>query len=469
MPNNSPKKPTPQLTKKHLARMQREQRWRRWLVIGTVVVVILVVGVILYGLVLQPYMQSQQAMATVDQYKVTTKLFQEHARFQRANLINQAERTYQFAQAFTDPSFQSSFASQLEQYKSELDPSTLGKQVLDGMVDDYIIQKEANKRGITVTDAELQTSFNDTFGYFPNGTPTTAPTLAAIPTSTLSPLQLTLTAPTPTAIVTATQTTTTTQTATPTLTFTPTVAIPTETATPTEVANPTATPIPTATPDKVEGLDAYKSTIKTFDTTYGVNETTFRNILDELLKAQLYRQRLQDSVLTELKLSRTQPEVWARHILVADEQTSKDIYDRLQKGENFCKLAAEYSTDTSNKDTCGDLGWFGKNKMVKEFEDAAFALKVGEISQPVKSQFGYHIIQSMGNEDRPLSDTDFQTLQQTQFQQWLDLQKKNYKIATRDDLIAQRAPSTPTWPTVLDDFITQAQQQQSLPQVQPTP
>jgi len=468
MPNNSTKTPTPQITKKHLARLQREKLYRRWLIIGTVVVVVLVASVLIYGLILQPYLQSQQAMATVDQYKISTKLWQEHARFQRANLINQAERTYQFAQAFTDPSFQSSFASQLEQYKNELDPSTLGKQVLDVMVDDYVIEKEANKRGINVTDAELKTSFNDTFGYFPNGTPTSAPTLAVIPTSTLSPLQLTLTAPTPTAVITATQTVTTTQTVTPTLTVTPTVVVPTETATPTEVANPTATPIPTATPNTVEGLDAYKSTIKTFDTTYGLNETSFRNILTELLKSQLYRQRLQDSVLAELKLSRTQPEVWARHILVADEQTAKDIYDRLQKGENFCKLAAEYSTDTSNKDTCGDLGWFGKNKMVKEFEDAAFALKVGEISQPVKSQFGYHIIQSLGNEDRPLSDTDFQTLEQTQFQTWLDTQKKNYKITTHDELVAARAPTTPVWPTVLDDFISQAQQQ-SVPQVQPTP
>ncbi|WP_297688829.1 peptidylprolyl isomerase [uncultured Anaerococcus sp.] len=82
----------------------------------------------------------------------------------------------------------------------------------------------------------------------------------------------------------------------------------------------------------------------------------------------------------------------AAHILVADEKTAKEIKDKLNNGEDFAELAKEYSTDTANAAKGGELGTFSKGQMVKEFEDAVFALKEGEISEPVKTQFGYHII-----------------------------------------------------------------------------
>ncbi len=82
----------------------------------------------------------------------------------------------------------------------------------------------------------------------------------------------------------------------------------------------------------------------------------------------------------------------ASHILVEDEQTANDIKSRLDNGEDFASLAKEYSKDTASAQNGGDLGAFAKGQMVKEFEDAAFSMKEGEISAPVKSQFGYHII-----------------------------------------------------------------------------
>lgn len=85
-------------------------------------------------------------------------------------------------------------------------------------------------------------------------------------------------------------------------------------------------------------------------------------------------------------------QVRASHILVADEATAKDVKKKLAAGEKFEDLAKEYSTDPGSGQKGGDLGWFGKGAMVKEFEDAAFKLKEGEVSEPVKSEFGYHII-----------------------------------------------------------------------------
>lgn len=84
------------------------------------------------------------------------------------------------------------------------------------------------------------------------------------------------------------------------------------------------------------------------------------------------------------------------HILVAKQSEAIAILARIKAGEKFGKLAKELSTDTGSGKKDGNLGYFTKGKMVKPFEDAAFKLQIGEISDPVKSEFGYHIIKRLG-------------------------------------------------------------------------
>lgn len=83
--------------------------------------------------------------------------------------------------------------------------------------------------------------------------------------------------------------------------------------------------------------------------------------------------------------------VRASHILVSNEREANRIFDDITKGKDFSEMAKRYSSCPSGK-SGGDLGFFEKGQMVKEFEDVAFALKDGELSRPIKTQFGYHII-----------------------------------------------------------------------------
>lgn len=83
----------------------------------------------------------------------------------------------------------------------------------------------------------------------------------------------------------------------------------------------------------------------------------------------------------------------ASHILVDSEEKADEIYEQLQSGKEFSELAGQYSSCPS-KTSGGSLGQFGRGQMVAEFEAAAFSLEEGEISKPVKTQFGYHLIKT---------------------------------------------------------------------------
>ncbi len=85
-------------------------------------------------------------------------------------------------------------------------------------------------------------------------------------------------------------------------------------------------------------------------------------------------------------------QVKASHILVKTEEEAKGIAEQLKKGADFAKIARAKSIDAGSAKSGGDLGFFSRGQMVPEFENAAFNLKVGEVSGPVKSQYGYHII-----------------------------------------------------------------------------
>jgi peptidyl-prolyl cis-trans isomerase C len=108
---------------------------------------------------------------------------------------------------------------------------------------------------------------------------------------------------------------------------------------------------------------------------------------------QVTAEKLQKRYEERLKQMPSEEEVHARHILVSTEDEAKALIAEIKKGAAFDKLAKEKSTDKASGAEGGDLGWFKKSDMVKEFADAAFNLKKDELTEtPVKTQFGYHVI-----------------------------------------------------------------------------
>jgi len=131
-------------------------------------------------------------------------------------------------------------------------------------------------------------------------------------------------------------------------------------------------------------------------------------------------------------------QVKASHILVEDEETAKEIKQKLGDGADFAELAKEYSTDEGSKENGGELGFFPRGTMVTEFEDVAFSLPINEISEPVKSDYGYHIIKveekkeakeaNFDDSKAAIKETLIDEKMESEYTTWLEEKKKDYDI-----------------------------------------
>ena len=124
-------------------------------------------------------------------------------------------------------------------------------------------------------------------------------------------------------------------------------------------------------------------------------QITINKLLDQVVfsKIEISESRIKEYYQENLdSFNAKEGEIRISHILVATEEAALGIIDNLKSGSDFNEIAKSMSLDTTSAVNGGELGFVTKGQMVKEFEDAAFTLKVGEISEPVKTQFGYHII-----------------------------------------------------------------------------
>ncbi|MEZ4734304.1 MAG: peptidylprolyl isomerase [Caldilineaceae bacterium] len=116
---------------------------------------------------------------------------------------------------------------------------------------------------------------------------------------------------------------------------------------------------------------------------------------------------------------------------------AEELRQRILAGEDFATLAQQYSDDTGSGAEGGDLGWFGAGRMVAPFEEAAFSLEVDEISEPIKTEFGYHIIEVLEKDEaRPKDPSQLEQERQEAYNHWLQEEKVATEIERPDDLTA---------------------------------
>ena len=460
-------------TKKHLAREQREAKQTRWIIIGTIVIGVVILGLVIYGSIMQFIVRPNTTVAQVGETVINVREFETRVQYTRVQMLNQAYQYFTYYQQFGQ--FGQSFLETSQQIVTELlDPTALGRDVLDGMVDNIIIREEAAERGITASEEEIDDAIQAAFGFFPDGTPTPTITATIQSTPTYSETMLSL------VTLTSTPTETGTPTETPEVTSTPLEETPSDngatqeatdteseqtpgseatqeavTPTPELSSTITLTPTITSTPTPYT-TEVFAQNLDDFEDVYGAynfNLDDLRNIFE----AQILREKLLEEVTADLEP--VEEEIWARHILVETEEEALEILGELEEGGDFALLAAKHSTDESNKDSGGDLGWFDMETMVGEFTDVAFNLEIGEISEPVETQFGYHIIQVLGKRESQVLPNEFQADKQEAFDSWLTEQRNQREDLVIYDIWEEYVPTEPQVPQELLAALYQQPQQ----------
>ncbi len=347
MAKDKHKKSAP-LTKKQLSRRRREEEQLRWIWIGVAAIAIVVAIVIAIGVI----SQSTRQVASVNGESIKTAAYEKRVRY--------------YYYSYGPDAFQSAEGEESD---------GIHELIVDQLIEEALIRQEASKRGIAATEDEIQIVVEeDWFRHF-RDPPTPAPSPTIDPGATATPE-----------------------------------------GTP---------PPPTATPDTPETFESnYQLFVDNVLKPARLNESYLR----QLAEISVLRDKLSKAIIAELPAEEDQvrfrytgasdaedaaakiaefqsgfrEEVHARHILVETREEAEAALDRLANGEDFAALAAELSTDPSNKDEGGDLGWFGRGDMVPEFEEVAFGGEIGLQLEPVESSFGFHVIEVLGHEDRPV-------------------------------------------------------------------
>jgi len=420
------------VSKKHKARLQQEQQQRRMLITAALIVVGIILVVLVYGVLDQTLIKNRKPVAKVGDSIIRSEEFIKMVKLERQQMNGQAFQYESYKQFFAfDEQNVAYFDNLIQQIQSQMAiPESIGATVLTKMIDTEVIGFYADEQGIEVSEQEIQEAIQKDFGYFPNGTPTPENTSTPFATATMNPTQY--------ALVTATSTATPMEEVTEPETETPSEEEVVEPeVTDESVAAPTIVPSPTPYTE-----DLFQENYDNFVQNFGKIGMSEKDILN-LYRTQLISQKVYELITADLPTQEDQ--VWARHILVATLEEAQDVLNRLENGEDWSTIAAEVSTDPGSKDTGGDLGWFGKNMMVPEFEAAAYELEVGEISDPIETIHGFHIIQLLGKEVRPIESSRVDQNKQAFFAEWLTTQKEKYTIEQFDDVWTKVVPDTPVF------------------------
>jgi hypothetical protein len=359
-------------TRKHRARAERERIQRRWILTGTIITIVLVLGLLAYGWYDSRFIQPNIVIAEVNGATITKAEFQGRIRLMQRQLLAQLNSYAQMESLFaSDPNTLAQIRSLQSQIQAQLsNVELLGQQVIQQLIGDELIKQAALERGIEVTQADIEKRIQQDFGYFADGTPTPLPTFTPFPTVT------------PDVTATAIAALTATPGSSPTIA-------------------PTRTPGPTPT---AYTFDAYEVDYDEFLDSlsdFRIRESDYLAFIE----ATLYREKFREAY--EPDLPSEQEQVLVSQIIVPDRETGEEVLGKLEEGEQWGDLVAEYSQDFATVEDEGLIGWRTLGELLTTYGQAgvsAYSTIAGEVGGPFQSEFGWHLFRVEAREERPLSD-----------------------------------------------------------------
>ncbi len=427
-----------------------QQKRNRYIRIGLLALAGLVVLLLIAGIYYTAVVAPNSPVAVVHGERISTKDYQARVLYQSLNLAGQADAMRSQLQMLdpddeSTPLLQQIYQQQLQSLQSAA--ATLPSQVLETMIEEALVRQEAARRGIAVTEEELEKQVGRWFGYDPNPdptptsaptptapveTPTTEATVAAEPTAESSQTAM----PSPTAAETAATTGTAEPSATGESTAEP-AASPTVETTP----EPSPTPRPTPTPMSLESYRTLRGDyLKYIGEQTGFTETAFL----DMMRTYALQEKLQEALAAEVPVSAAQVNV--RQILVYSQEEIDAINERIEDGEDFGALAQELSQDTVSKEHGGELGWMPitSTTLPQTVIERAFAIEPGQ-REVVSSYLGLHLIEVTDkSDDRPLDDATIASARSNAFTNWLAAASQDPAVERRwsQDKVPEDLPTS---------------------------
>lgn len=415
-------------TRKDVLLARKQAKQNRQIQLAVLGVIGLLVIVFAIGIVNEVFIKPTQPVATIGDVEISLREFQDRVRFQRAQLIIGIEDLEETVGG--DVGLVQQFAGQ--QMQLLLQPEVLGQIVLEDMIDNELIRQEAERRGITVTDAEVEARIEENFNYFGGESPTPfpTPTETVMPTPSITPIPTET--PIPTGVITD--------------------VVPTNTPEPTATMGPAATPLPTATPVSSETFqEELTATLDRFRG-FGVEEETYRTFIRE----QLYREKLteeladEEGFLTEddhvsfYLISFETEEEATEALAVIEEEGFLTVWNTIRS-----RPADPESEDTAN---ATEALWRRQDSIETSYGEAvanaAFELEFGQTSEILVDEAAneeetnrYFLINVSGREVRDLSDGVIQQNKDQVMTTWLEGQTQS-NVETFD-LWQTNVPSQP--------------------------
>ncbi len=375
-------RPPRPLTKKQRTRAEQEARMTRWLIIGTVAVGVAVVGILAYGYLAEVVLRAREPVATVGGTPITTAAFESRVRYHRLILRRQLDQYMAQRMSLdpTDPEAAPIFDqldTMIRELEAQLSPAyavSLGQQVLDQMVQEELIRQEAARRGITVSQEEIDRAIEQQFGYDRE-----APTGEA--------------APPVAAPVTETQPVT-----------------------------------PTGSLTREEFEQRYQDYVKEVLEPSGLGEKGFRAMVEVDLLYQRLREAIGSSVPSKMD------QVQIRYLAFPTQEEADQAVAKLDGGASWEDVVAEIEADEESSAYANELDWrtegFITEQFGEEIAQAVFETPVGAYTGPALGLSGrYYVIQVQAREERELDPLARSFEEDRAFREWISMQQASVEYS----------------------------------------